>query len=58
LRSGAFAPDFPFVIVVVACGDCLPIPSGASTRPARPRPTPHPAAVKSAWRSAGRLAFL
>ncbi|MFY4048945.1 hypothetical protein ACOTFB_15755, partial [Achromobacter xylosoxidans] len=35
------APDFPFVIFVVACGDCLQIPAGASTArspPARPAP--------------------
>jgi len=57
LRSGAFAPDFPFVIVVVACGDCLPIPSGASTRPARPRPTPRRAPVAWAWRALGWVAF-
>jgi len=36
LRSGAFAPDFPFVIFVVAFGDCLQIPSGASTALASP----------------------
>ncbi|KAG1453607.1 hypothetical protein G6F57_015691 [Rhizopus arrhizus] len=28
LRSVAFAPDFPLVILVVACGNCLQIPSG------------------------------
>ena len=41
LRSGAFAPDCPILILVVACGDCLRIPSGASRLPAigsaRPR---------------------
>ncbi|KAG1091721.1 hypothetical protein G6F40_012927 [Rhizopus arrhizus] len=31
LRSGAFAPDCPLVIFVVACGNCLQIPSGLST---------------------------
>jgi len=41
LRSGAFAPDFPFVIFVVAFGDCLQIPSGASRLPT-PQATPAP----------------
>jgi len=36
LRSGAFAPDSPVVIFVVAFGDCLQIPSGASTALASP----------------------
>ena len=41
LRSGAFAPDYPILILVAAYGGCLRIPSGASKRPAHPRPTPH-----------------
>ena len=38
-RSGAFAPDFPFVILVAACGGCLRIPSGASRLLAAARPS-------------------
>ncbi|MNY26987.1 hypothetical protein D3C86_1608620 [compost metagenome] len=38
MRSGAFAPDFPVVNLVVACGDCLRFPSGASDAPLTPRP--------------------
>jgi|GEM_PF-4181150 len=33
LRSGAFAPDCPVVILVAASGGCLRIPSGASDAP-------------------------
>ena len=40
MRSGAFAPDCPFVIFVVACGDCLQIPSGASRLPTADRARP------------------
>ena len=38
LRSGAFAPDCPCVILVVAYGNCLRIPLGLSTPRAPPAP--------------------
>jgi|GEM_PF-5701632 len=52
LRSGAFAPDFPVVIFVVAYGNCLQIPSGLST-PLAPQATPAPGCVIDNLASAG-----
>jgi len=56
-RSGAFAPDFPLVIVVVAFGDCLPIPSGLST-PRAPQAADTPGCVSGHRTSAGAIGLL
>jgi len=52
LRSGAFAPDFPVVIFVAACGGCLQIPSGLST-PRAPQATAAPGSVEFTFTGTG-----
>ena len=52
MRSGAYAPDSPFVIFVAACGGCLQIPSGLST-PRVPQATATPGSVASIFTGAG-----
>mgnify|MGYP007003618728 CR=1 FL=1 len=57
LRSGAFAPDCPVVILVAACGRCLRIPSGLST-PRAPQATHAPDSSSCALTSAGENGLL
>ncbi|CAB3689524.1 hypothetical protein LMG3431_04795 [Achromobacter pestifer] len=57
LRSGAFAPDFPVVIFVAACGGCLQIPSGLST-PRAPQATNAPGSISCNLTAAGASGFL
>ena len=56
LRSGAFAPDFPCVIFVTACGSSFRFP-WAYRLPAPPRPPPRTAVLEQACRSPGRSGF-
>ena len=57
MRSGAFAPDFPFVILVVASGDCLRIPSGLST-PRLPQTQTAPGSIGFIFTGAGAICVL
>ena len=57
LRSGAFAPDCPLVILVAACGGCLRIPSGLSTPRATRPPPPRAAPQKLVGCWGGRCAW-
>ena len=57
LRSGAFAPDFPFLILVAAYGGCLRIPSGLST-PLAPQATDAPDCACSSLTAAGEIGVL
>ena len=57
LRSGAFAPDCPFVIFVAACGRGLQIPSGLST-PRTPQATYAPGSISCNLTAAGASGFL
>ena len=57
LRSGAFAPDFPLVIFVTACGSSFRFPR-AYRRPARPGRPPRRALPGAIWRQPGRTVCL
>jgi len=57
LRSGAFAPDCPCVILVAAFGRCLRIPLGLST-PRAPQATAATGSGSCNLTSAGTTCFL
>ncbi len=57
LRSGAFAPDFPFVIFVTAFGGSFRFPR-AYRRPAPPAPPPRLALLVETSRTLGRTVCL
>ncbi|EFF77949.1 hypothetical protein HMPREF0004_0735 [Achromobacter piechaudii ATCC 43553] len=57
LRSGAFAPDCPVVILVAARGGCLRIPSGLST-PRLPPTTAPPCSISGNLTGGGKSGVL